>query len=261
VGVEWGKQCGYLRESRLQCSTGLPDQQPANSGTRSDTIGTSSIKIANGNLDLSSRAEEQAASFWETLTPRSRQLASVDREAALPPWPVKVRTLAQRSATADKAIKELIGESAHGSIVARSLLRKRATINEIIQSVKRVTDIMSEIAAPSEEQSARVDQLNMVVTQMAEVIQQYATVVEEAPAAARSTAQQTQALRDVVARFKVGLVQVGLGLMNSGSSCMFAPSWQSHESARHSPMPMRRYALDMPRSTTISTASFVQSRP
>ncbi|MGF6917931.1 methyl-accepting chemotaxis protein [Paraburkholderia sp. 40] len=116
----------------------------------------------------------------------------------------EVRTLAQRSATAAKEIKDLISDSVTRVDVGSKLVEEaRATINEIVQSVKRVTDIMSEIAAASEEQSTGIGQVNTAVTQMDGVTQQNAALVEEASAAAQSMAQQAQGLRDAVAVFKV----------------------------------------------------------
>ncbi|CAB3810089.1 Methyl-accepting chemotaxis protein I [Paraburkholderia ultramafica] len=116
----------------------------------------------------------------------------------------EVRTLAQRSATAAKEIKDLIGESVTRVDAGSKLVEEAgSTINEIVQSVQRVTDIMSEIAAASEEQSTGIGQVNTAVTQMDEVTQQNAALVEQASAAAQSMAEQAKALRDAVAVFKV----------------------------------------------------------
>jgi methyl-accepting chemotaxis protein len=116
----------------------------------------------------------------------------------------EVRTLAQRSATAAKEIKDLIGESVTRVDAGSKLVEEAgSTIHEIVQSVQRVTGIMSEIAAASEQQSTGIGQVNTAVTQMDEVTQQNAALVEEASAAAQSLAQQAQGLRDAVAVFKV----------------------------------------------------------
>ncbi|WP_233885737.1 methyl-accepting chemotaxis protein [Paraburkholderia flagellata] len=117
----------------------------------------------------------------------------------------EVRTLAQRSATAAKEIKELIGESV-ARVDAGSRLVEEAggTIGEIVQSVKSVTDIMNEISSASEAQSTGIEQINQAVCQMDEVTQQNAALVEEASAAAQSMAQQAQVLREAVAVFRVG---------------------------------------------------------
>lgn len=116
----------------------------------------------------------------------------------------EVRTLAQRSATAAREIKDLIGESV-GRVNDGSQLVQQAgdTIQEIVQSVRRVTDIMSEISAASHEQSTGIEQVNQAVSQMDQVTQQNAALVEEAAAAAQSMAKQAQALRDSVAIFKL----------------------------------------------------------
>jgi methyl-accepting chemotaxis protein len=116
----------------------------------------------------------------------------------------EVRTLAQRSATAAREIKELIGESV-GRVNAGSQLVEQAgdTIQEIVRSVKRVTDIMSEISAASHEQSTGIEQVNQAVSQMDQVTQQNAALVEEAAAAAQSMAEQAQALRNSVTIFKL----------------------------------------------------------
>lgn len=116
----------------------------------------------------------------------------------------EVRALAQRSATAAKEIKDLIGESV-ARVDAGSRLVGEAgnTISDVVESVKRVTDIMNEISSASEEQSTGIEQVNQAVTQMEQVTQQNAALVEEASAAAQSMARQAQSLREAVAVFKV----------------------------------------------------------
>jgi methyl-accepting chemotaxis protein len=118
----------------------------------------------------------------------------------------EVRALAQRSATAAKEISGLISESV-ARVHSGSRLVEEAgqTIGEVVQSVKRVTNIMNEIAAASEAQSTGIEQVNAALTQMDEVTQQNAALVEEASAAAQSMAQQAQALREAVAVFKLGI--------------------------------------------------------
>ncbi len=117
----------------------------------------------------------------------------------------EVRTLAQRSASAAKEIKDLIGESGNRVDEGSKLVEEAgSTISEIVQSVKRVTDIMNEISSASQEQSTGIEQVNQAVSQMDQVTQQNAALVEEAAAAAQSMAEQAQALRDAVAVFKVG---------------------------------------------------------
>jgi len=116
----------------------------------------------------------------------------------------EVRSLAQRSSSAAKEIKELIEQSV-ARVNTGSVLVGQAgdTMAEILSSVKRVTDIMEEISAASVEQSAGIDQVAKAVTQMDEVTQQNAALVEEATAAAQSLEDQAVALRDAVAVFKL----------------------------------------------------------
>ena len=116
----------------------------------------------------------------------------------------EVRSLAQRSASAAKEIKELIGDSVD-KVQSGSTLVGRAgtTMDEIVQAVRRVTDIMGEISAASEEQSGGIEQVNRAVVQMDEVTQQNAALVEEAAAAAASLEDQTRQLQTVVSGWKV----------------------------------------------------------
>jgi methyl-accepting chemotaxis protein len=242
-------------------------------------VATASAQIAQGNLDLSSRTEEQAASLEETassmeeLTATVRQNADNAKQAATMANTAsetarrggevvgrvietmngisgsstkmseiisaiegiafqtnilalnaaveaarageqgrgfavvagEVRTLAQRSATAAKEIKDLISESVNRVDTGSKLVEEAgSTINEIVQSVKRVTDIVSEISSASQEQTTGIEQVNQAVSQMDQVTQQNAALVEEASAAAQSMARQAQSLRVAVAVFKVG---------------------------------------------------------
>jgi methyl-accepting chemotaxis protein len=117
----------------------------------------------------------------------------------------EVRNLAQRSATAAKEIKALIGESVDRVQAGAKLVEEAgSTIDEIVQSVKHVANIMSEISSTSQEQSRGIEQVNQAVTQMDLVTQQNAALVEEATATALAMAEQAQALRDTVAGFKIG---------------------------------------------------------
>ncbi|SOE64506.1 methyl-accepting chemotaxis sensory transducer with TarH sensor [Caballeronia arationis] len=116
----------------------------------------------------------------------------------------EVRTLAQRSSAAAKEIKELIDTSVSRVQSGTTLVDEAGrTMNEIIGAVQRVTDIMGEIAAASEEQSSGIDQVARAVTQMDEVTQQNAALVEEAAAAAQSLEDQAGALRTAVATFQL----------------------------------------------------------
>ncbi|MBL8256774.1 MAG: HAMP domain-containing protein [Pseudoxanthomonas mexicana] len=107
----------------------------------------------------------------------------------------EVRTLAQRSANAAREIKGLIETSVHKVADGSALVNQAgATMGEIVASVQRVTDIMAEISAASQEQSAGIEQVNQAITQMDETTQQNAALVEEATAAARSMEEQAQQL-------------------------------------------------------------------
>ncbi|MDO8813219.1 MAG: methyl-accepting chemotaxis protein [Gallionella sp.] len=116
----------------------------------------------------------------------------------------EVRNLAQRSAAAAKEIKTLIGDSVEKVEGGSKLVAQAGqTMEEVVSSIKRVTDIMSEITAASVEQSAGIEQVNLAITQMDEVTQQNAALVEEAAAAAESLEEQAQNLAVSVATFKV----------------------------------------------------------
>ncbi|WP_028227587.1 methyl-accepting chemotaxis protein [Paraburkholderia ferrariae] len=117
----------------------------------------------------------------------------------------EVRSLAQRSASAAKEIKELINNSAQKVQSGSELVgRAGSTMDEILQAVRRVTDIMGEISAASEEQSGGIEQVNRAVTQMDTVTQQNAALVEEAAAAAASLEEQTRQLQTVLGIWRTG---------------------------------------------------------
>ncbi|MDP3293850.1 MAG: methyl-accepting chemotaxis protein [Nevskia sp.] len=120
----------------------------------------------------------------------------------------EVRSLAQRSAGAAKEIKTLIGDSVEKVGNGSKLVEQAGrTMEEIVTSVKRVTDIMAEISAASQEQSQGIEQVNQTVTQMDEVTQQNAALVEEASAAARSLEEQAGGLLQSVSQFKLEEVE------------------------------------------------------
>ncbi|MDV2176732.1 methyl-accepting chemotaxis protein, partial [Burkholderia pseudomallei] len=116
----------------------------------------------------------------------------------------EVRSLAQRSATAAKEIEQLIGDSAHKVQSGSALVeRAGATMAEIVQAVRRVTDIMGEISAASEEQSTGIVQVNRAVSQMDAVTQQNAALVEQAAAAAASLEDQTRQMKQIVSAWRI----------------------------------------------------------
>ncbi|WP_267223553.1 methyl-accepting chemotaxis protein [Dyella silvae] len=117
----------------------------------------------------------------------------------------EVRNLAQRSAGAAKEIKGLINDSAEKVRVGSSLVDQSGkALADIVDSVKKVTDIVAEIAAASQEQSAGIDQVNHAVLQMDEMTQQNAALVEEAAAAARAMQEQAGELARQVSFFQLG---------------------------------------------------------
>jgi methyl-accepting chemotaxis protein len=243
-----------------------------------ETIGTASREIAAGNIDLSSRTENQAsalektASAMEELTSTVKQNADNAREANLLAASAsdvarkggevvsqvvdtmgsinasankivdiigvidgiafqtnilalnaaveaarageqgrgfavvasEVRNLAQRSAAAAKEIKTLIGDSVEKVERGSKLVGQAGvTMDEVVDSVKRVTDIMSEIANASQEQSAGIEQVNLSIIEMDSMTQQNAALVEQAAAAAQSLQDQAGELAHVVSIFKL----------------------------------------------------------
>ncbi len=243
-----------------------------------DTIATASGQIAAGNLDLSSRTEQQASSLEETASSmeeltstvrqnaenagQANQLAISASEVAQRGGSVvsevvetmqqinasakkivdiigvidgiafqtnilalnaaveaarageqgrgfavvatEVRSLAQRSAAAAKEIKSLIGDSVDKVESGSKLVAQAgSTMDEVVSSVRRVTDIIAEITAASQEQSAGIEQVNQAITQMDQVTQQNAALVEEAAAAADSLQEQAANLSEIVGVFRV----------------------------------------------------------
>ena len=283
------------------------------SGT--DTIATASSQIVAGNLDLSSRTEQQASSLEETaasmeeLTSTVKQNADNARQAnqlaesasciAIAGGSVvrqvvdtmgaintsshkivdiigvidgiafqtnilalnaaveaarageqgrgfavvaaEVRSLAQRSAAAAKEIKTLIGDSVdkveEGS---RQVLAAGKTMDEIVGSVRRVTDIMAEITMASQEQTQGIEQINQAITQMDHVTQQNAALVEEAAAAAQALQEQADSLSDVVSVFKLG---------QDDQARPAVPAGQGNVGYRSEPRqpPLARHAIAAPR--------------
>jgi methyl-accepting chemotaxis protein len=116
----------------------------------------------------------------------------------------EVRNLAQRSAAAAKEIKTLIGDSVEKVERGSKLVGQAGvTMDEVVASVKRVTDIMGEIANASQEQSAGIAQVNLSIIEMDSMTQQNAALVEEAAAAAQSLQDQASELAHVVSIFKL----------------------------------------------------------
>ncbi|WP_050464173.1 methyl-accepting chemotaxis protein [Herbaspirillum autotrophicum] len=116
----------------------------------------------------------------------------------------EVRSLAQRSAAAAKEIKGLIDDSVEKVGTGSKLVGQAGvTMDEVVSSVKRVTDVMGEITAASQEQSTGIEEVNRAITQMDETTQQNAALVEQAAAAAQSLQDQAGNLVHVVSVFKI----------------------------------------------------------
>jgi methyl-accepting chemotaxis protein len=136
----------------------------------------------------------------------------------------EVRSLAQRSAAAAKEIKTLIGVSV-ANVEAGSALVDQAgsTMGDIVDSVRRVADIMSEISAATREQALGIDQINMAVSQMDQTTQQNAALVEEAAAASDTLQHQAAGLSDAVSVFRLDHTPPALAPRRAG--CQPAPRY------------------------------------
>ena len=114
----------------------------------------------------------------------------------------EVRVLAQRSASAAKEIKDLIGNSVEKVHLGSNLVdRAGATMSEIVASVQHVTHVMEEIATASIEQNAGIEQINQAIAEMDTVTQQNAALVEQAAAAAQAMQDQAATLAKLVSKF------------------------------------------------------------
>ncbi|RSZ59488.1 HAMP domain-containing protein [Massilia atriviolacea] len=156
----------------------------------------------------------------------------------------EVRNLAQRSAQAAKEIKGLIGSSVE-QVEAGSRLVNEAgsTMDDIVQSIRRVTDIMGDIAAASQEQTLGIDQINQAVTQMDQVTQQNAALVEEAAAASEAMQDQARQLAEVVSVFK----------LSAGAGAAAASAAPRQVAARPAPKPVLRAPVKKQLASTAKT--------
>ncbi|MCX5724550.1 MAG: methyl-accepting chemotaxis protein, partial [Nitrospirae bacterium] len=135
----------------------------------------------------------------------------------------EVRNLAQRSATAAKEIKGLINESVQRVTDGSELVDQSGkTLTEIVGSVKRVTDIIAEISAASQEQASGIDQVNKSIMEMDQTTQQNAALVEEATSASQSMKEQAQELMRQVSSFQ--LTQTGQGQQPAAIQASRKPS-------------------------------------
>ncbi len=274
-----------------------------------DTIVTASGQITSGNLDLSSRTEQQASSLEETASSveeltstvkqnadnarQANQLAQSASEVAVKGGAVvsqvvdtmrsinessrkivdiigvidgiafqtnilalnaaveaarageqgrgfavvaaEVRSLAQRSATAAKEIKTLIGDSVEKvDVGARLVDQAGATMDDVVMSVKRVTDIIGEITTASNEQTSGIEQINQAIMQMDTVTQQNASLVEEAATAAQSMQEQSENLSRAVNVFK--LAEGAGNIAAPGASSSRAPAPGARMARSNSPV-------------------------
>jgi methyl-accepting chemotaxis protein len=121
----------------------------------------------------------------------------------------EVRSLAQRSAAAAREIKALIDDSV-SKVGTGAVLVEQAgkTMQDVVDSVRQVTDIIGEIASASHEQTIGIEQINLAITQMDDRTQQNAALVEEAAQAAASLQEQADALSRSVSIFKLEAEQV-----------------------------------------------------
>lgn len=116
----------------------------------------------------------------------------------------EVRSLAQKSAAAAKEIKTLIGDSVNKVDAGSKLVQQAGvTMRDVVTSVQRVTDIVTEISASTAEQSAGIEQVNQAIVQMDKVTQQNAALVEQAAAASQAMQQQTSSLVKDMSFFRI----------------------------------------------------------
>ncbi|MBD8881939.1 MCP four helix bundle domain-containing protein [Rhodanobacter sp. 7MK24] len=273
VGGEFGQLLTALKTMDEQLSSTVRRIQASSSA-----VAQASDEIATGNLDLSSRTEEQAASLEETAASMTELTETVKHNAhnakqannlangasrladsgndavqamvttigeisgnsskiseitaviegiafqtnilalnaaveaarageqgrGFAVVASEVRSLAQRSAVSAKEIKELIGASV--SMVeggAKQAAEAGEAMGQVRQAIRRVSDIVAEIAAASEEQSRGIEQVDQAVTQMDRMTQQNAALVEEAAAAAQSLNEQARELSSAVSTFQL----------------------------------------------------------
>ena len=165
----------------------------------------------------------------------------------------EVRSLAQRSAASSKEIRALIEDSADRVDASAKLVGEAgASIDELVESVKKVADFMTEIANASQEQSVGIEQINKAIMHMDNAVQMNASLVEEATAAAASMTNQATGLTDAVAQFRLSDNHVAEGSL-------------TRETLNSRPVPKRELAPTRPQPTLrkanlTSLASYQQKR-
>ncbi|OWQ91255.1 hypothetical protein CDN99_08740 [Roseateles aquatilis] len=195
----------------------------------------------------------------------------------------EVRSLAQRSAEAAKEIKALIGTSVDRVEAGSRLVEAAgASMNDIVNSVQRVTDIIGEITAASTEQSGGIAQVNDAVTQLDRMTQQNAALVEESAAAAESLKDQAHRLTEIVSVFRLGddrkhvvaapkaapapkpIESVKAASPTSGSAATPAPAHKpaATTTKTHAPRPLAKAASSTaPKPRPVTAAAPVQATP
>jgi len=158
----------------------------------------------------------------------------------------EVRNLAGRSATAAKEIKALIRDSVQKVDEGSTLVAQSGqTLEHIVSAVKKVSDIIAEIAASSQEQSSGINHVNTAVMQLDEMTQQNAALVEQATAASKSMADQSQALCDTLAKYNVGAGTTGAA--SAPAAKRPAAAMAARSNARSAvPLPLRKAAAPAP---------------
>ncbi|HYU16585.1 MAG TPA: methyl-accepting chemotaxis protein [Candidatus Acidoferrum sp.] len=158
----------------------------------------------------------------------------------------EVRNLAQRSATAAKEIKELIADSlAKVENGSTQVNQSGHTLKEIVGAVKRVTDIIGEIAAASREQAAGIEQVSRAVSQMDTLTQANAAEAQELSETATGLSSQADQLQELVARFKLGNAQPGRGVA-AARPAPARPSSRHAGNAARRPAPRARSVKPVP---------------
>ena len=165
-----------------------------------ETVAGASIQIAGSSQDLSLRTEQQASSLEETAS-SMEELTSTVRQSADNARRANQLALA---ASAANEIKQLIVNSVEKVELGSGLVRRAGeTMDEIVDSVRKVTDIMGEITAATHEQSSGIEQINGAISQMDQVTQQNAALVEETAAAAEAMRRQADRLSELAGVFRL----------------------------------------------------------
>jgi methyl-accepting chemotaxis protein-1 (serine sensor receptor) len=174
----------------------------------------------------------------------------------------EVRSLAQRSAQAAREIKDLIATSVERVDQGTELVgRAGSTMQEIVDSVRRVTDLMSEISAASVEQSAGMSQIGEAVGQMDQTTQQNAALVEESAAAAESLKTQAQRLVAEVAVFRLGAGDAHAPLREAPAGAAVAPPAVTKRTAAASPRRIGKPAAPARREAAVASVAAGSAAP